>query len=433
MKFPRSFSARSLSEIAWVVGGQAVIAIGTLVGVRLLTQFLSPTCYGLVSLALGVSTVAIATAFTPLIQAAMHFYPAMAATGSLSSLRDSIYRCLQRVGRLAVPISTIAAFGYFMSSHKSRLLGFVLMAIMVCEWFTSLNLAILNSARRQRRFALWVASLTWARPLVAIAAVGIIGESATAVLSAYLAASVAILVMFHSDLWSTAKLSPTNVPTGTEEIGTALDRKVWSYASSLIPLGLIGWIINLGDRYIIGGVLGLHFAGVYAAVYGLSSVPLTIIGGTIEQAVRPVYQHAVSTRDCARANVIFVQWLVAVAAACAGCIIVIYRWHNLLAELFLGPQYRRQAGLMPWIAAGYGIRCIAGVFERVCYAYGGTSRVLLIQCSAAAATIVATPTGIYFGGLKGAAAAVPIYFGVQLIVSALLSHKFIQNAGGVRR
>jgi len=115
-----------------------------------------------------------------------------------------------------------------------------------------------------------------------------------------------------------------------------------------------------------------------------------MIGGTIEQAVRPVYQHAVSRRDGARANVIFVLWLIAVAAACAGCVIVIYRWHNLLAELFLGPQYRGQAGLMPWIAAGYGIRCVAGVFERVCYAYGGTSRVLLIQCSAATATIVAT-------------------------------------------
>jgi hypothetical protein len=179
VNFPWSFSARSLSEIVWVVGGQAVTAIGTLVGVPLLTQFLTPTCYGLVSLALGVSTVAMVTACTPLIQAAMHFYPAMAATGSLSSLRDSIYRCLRHVGRLAVPISTIAAFGYFMSSHKSSLLGFVLMAMMVCEWFTSLNLAILNSARRQRRFALWVASLTWARPLVAIAAVGFIGESAT--------------------------------------------------------------------------------------------------------------------------------------------------------------------------------------------------------------------------------------------------------------
>jgi len=59
--------------------------------------------------------------------------------------------------------------------------------------------------------------------------------------------------MFHSDLWSTAKLPPTNVPTRTDEIGTALDRKIWSYAIALIPLGLIGWIINLGDRYIIGG------------------------------------------------------------------------------------------------------------------------------------------------------------------------------------
>ena len=50
---------RQLVEVCWVIGGQAATALGTLVGVRILTQYLSPDGYGVVSLATGMSTLAI--------------------------------------------------------------------------------------------------------------------------------------------------------------------------------------------------------------------------------------------------------------------------------------------------------------------------------------------------------------------------------------
>ena len=42
--------------------------------------------------------------------------------------------------------------------------------------------------------------------------------------------------------------------------------------------------------------------------------------------------------------------------------------HEVLADLFVGKQYRSGSSLMPWIAAGYAIRSTSYVFERVCYA-----------------------------------------------------------------
>jgi len=86
-----------LSSAVWIVGGSALNALGTLVGVRILTQFLTPGSYGVVTLALGMSTLAISIVSTPLTQAAMHFYPAIAATGSVRDLLNSLQRCFLRM------------------------------------------------------------------------------------------------------------------------------------------------------------------------------------------------------------------------------------------------------------------------------------------------------------------------------------------------
>ena len=95
----------------------------------------------------------------------------------------------------------------------------------------------------------------------------------------------------------------------------------------------------------------------------------------------------------------------------------------LFRSLLVGKPYRGAASLMPWIAAGYAIRATSYVFERVCYAYGQTRRVLAIQLCAVAATIVCTPAGVIYWGLKGAAMAVPAYFSVQLAAAIFLARR----------
>jgi O-antigen/teichoic acid export membrane protein len=220
---------------------------------------------------------------------------------------------------------------------------------------------------------------------------------------------------------------------GTAGVGDAqrareLDARMWSYALPLLPLGLIAWASNLGDRYVIGGVLSVADAGVYAAVYGLSSMPFMIVNGTAEQALRPIYQAAVTNGNRLRARKILLLWLGIVVGVCALGVLLFAFGHTLIAAFFVGKPYRHASGLMPLIATGYAIRATSYVFERVCYAYGQTRRVLLIQLWAVAATAVATPLGVVYLGLKGAALAVPLYFSVQLLVAIFLARRTLSEA-----
>ena len=411
-----------LSSAAWIVGGSALNALGTLVGVRILTQFLTPGSYGVVTLALGMSTLAISIVSTPLTQAAMHFYPAISATGSVRDLLNSLQRCFLRMAPWPLGVAVIGGTAYVVWGGGSLLLVVLIVLLLACECWRSSNVSLLNAARRNRQHALWVTTDTWARPLVAAGAVLVVGQSPIAVLTCYVVTSAILILIFSRNIW------PAQAGVAADTDAAALDARMWSYAIPLIPMGVIGWASNLGDRYIIGGVLGVADAGLYAAIYGMSYAPFTLVGTTLELALRPVHQAAVSKGDHARARELFRIWVAAVAGICAVGVVIYSFGHDFLASLFVGKNFRSGSDLMPWIGAGYALRATSYVFERVCYAYGQTRRVLTVQLLALVATVIASPLGVLTLGLKGAAMAVPVYFSVQLLAAIYFATRTLREA-----
>ncbi len=417
---------RHLTDAFWVVSGTALSAIGTLVGIRILTQVLAPGDYGAVSLAQGLSTLAISLVATPLTQAAIHYYPVLNRNNSTAELLASLRRCFGTAIPWIVGGAVLGAIAYAHWSNGSPLLVLTLVLLLASDCWRSANVSLLNAARRHRTYALWVAGDATFRPLLASLAVLALGSSATVVLGAYLVVSVTLMLIFarrDGNTPSAAVASPL-----LQEEPAALDKRMWAYALPLIPMGLIGWVSNLGDRYIIGGLLGVADAGVYAAIYGLSSAPFMMVGGTVELALRPIHQAAVARGDQQQSRRMYRIWLIAVAAVCGMGVIALAFCHALVASFFVGGAYRYASYLMPWIGLGYALRSVSYVFERMCYAYGHTRRVLVIQSWAVAATIVATPLGIVSLGLKGAAMAVPVYFSVQLVAAIVLAHRTIRES-----
>ena len=418
---------RSLKEAIGLAVGTSATALGTLVGVRVLTQFLPPAGYGVLSLILGMSVLAISLASTPLTQAAIHFYPSVAADGSPRLILQSLLRCTMRMAPWIAVGALLAALLYIEWGGGTVALTALAAALLAADCWRAANLSLLNAARRHRRYVAWTFLDAWGRPLAGAAAVFAVGPSATAVLGAYVIVSIGLTMLFGIGLWpGTTDVAPALRPDATES-ASSFDARMWSYALPLIPLGVIGWASNLGDRYVIAGVLSVADAGLYAAVYGLASAPFMMVGGTVELALRPIHQTAVAAGNQARANFILRAWVAVVSVICGLGVLVLAVGHREIATLCVGQAYRQASGLMPWIGLGYAIRSVSYVFERVSYAYARTHRVLLTQLWAVAATVVATPAGVLLAGLKGAAMAVPVYFTVQCLVAIVLARRTLHE------
>src|SRR3954468_5427606 len=80
----RPVLGRLTGELLAVTVGQAVTAIGGLVGVRLLTRALAPAAYGELALAMTMVTGAQQTLLIPIYSSALRFFAPSAAEGRLT-------------------------------------------------------------------------------------------------------------------------------------------------------------------------------------------------------------------------------------------------------------------------------------------------------------------------------------------------------------
>ena len=100
--------------------------------------------------------------------------------------------------------------------------------------------------------------------------------------------------------------------------------------------------------------------------------------------------------------------------------------HSWIAALLLGENYRRVSYLLPWIVGGYALLVLSHVANRICYAHEDTQKIFIVEATGALSAIIIGLLLIKAAGLLGAAAAVPLYFGIQLIVSYQFARRWLR-------
>lgn len=390
--------------------GQALSALGTLAGVRLVTEFVPPAVFGTVALAIGIVALAQGLSAGALMQGVLRLYPECVANGTAAALRRASFSALRLPVLLSMAALLIGLTAWTWRANESPWLGVLAASLLVVEVARSVEITHLNAARRQRGMALLSIADAWLRPALAVLVVWAFGSSAAAVLGGYLAGAVApLLAMYLSCGFDAGAGAAADV--------VVLRERLWRYARPLVPLPLIGWMSAQFDRYLLAALVGLSAAGVYAALYGLASRPFLMLSAGLDLALRQVYYGHVSggRRDAERR---FLRlWFAAVLVPAVSMAVLIGLFHRELAWLLLAAEYRPHSHLMLWIASGYVLLAVSQVFERICYALHDTRSVALVQTAGAMLSIVVGLPLIRAFGLEGAAWAVPVYFGLQLLLT----------------
>jgi O-antigen/teichoic acid export membrane protein len=431
---------RFLSEGAWVAAGQIMSALGTLVGLRLLTGLLPPHVFGEVVLLSGIVLLANGLAATPMMQGVLRFYPEAARTNNVGILRTVTRSYLIRSTLLT---SAICLGGFLLYSAVvpvNRWLGVLIVMLLIVDVARQLELTMLNAARRQRATATWIVLDAWARPTAALAMIAMAGATAVATMVGYVTASGLLLAWLiyrrqgeNGGESGSARPGSAANPTGGVEVENSgarvpephepLSKSLMRYSLPLLPLGVIGWLTGQADRFILGGMIGVEEAGLYAALYGVVSRPFLMAGGMLEAWMRPIYYETVVTREVEQEKRVLQMWMSAIVCAAIAGVGIFLFWYAEIARILLAEPYRANAGLMPWIAAGYGLLLVAQVYGRVCYAHSDTRAVLFSETIGCIVALVTTVYAVSRFGLAGAAFAVPVYFSAQLAVAMILARR----------
>jgi O-antigen/teichoic acid export membrane protein len=401
---------------------QVVAALGQIIGVRLLTEALTPAVFGEIALILGVSTLATSVLVHPTMQALLRYHPEYAHLGSSSPVeRMAMHAILMNICvalSASIPLGILAVAAGWISVPVAVLL----LVLVAADGMQMFRTTIMNASRQHHRYGAWQIAESWGRPLLAYAATSWLGIHPEIVLSSFIVVTLGI----YGVMRSTAHPAPdrTHDRHGNEE---NLLRTFQSYARPLIPLGLLGWLSGMADRYIIGGLLSAQSVGTYAAVYGLASRPFLMLSTFAETSIRPVYYSAVMRNDVQESRKLLSTWFAIVF--CSGTVLCVLMalFHHELAKLLLGPEFREGSYLMPWIAGGYVLLTLYHIAVRVCLAHDAPQVVTATEAGRAVLALAMGFVCIKLYGVYGAAIAVPISCGIQLVASVFLARRSVRS------
>ena len=418
---------RLLADGAWTIGGQLGAALGLVFGIRILTETLSPTVYGGVTLLMGIAMLGSNLFAMPVGQAALRFYPEAVVAGRLRSLTTALRWYFRTTTALLVLLILAGGALYAHARHVPRLEFASLAGVVVMDVARMFDTCFLNAARRQRPYAIWSAAEAWLRPLTAVGFVAWFGESVTHVLVGYAVASAVTYAVMH---WGAVPSTPPAATLGDESAEIAACKEsIWHYALPLVPLAMVTWVSSLSDRFLIGGLRGLAEAGMYAAAYGLASRPLVVLSMSLITTLRPIYYRAVSAGDRVEAARTLRIWVgLAVGGGLAGAL-AIFIARRLIVTVALSREYRAGAALLAPIALGYTFWSVSQAYATVCLAFKRPAYSTWIEVmGAVAAVVIGIPMILWRGGV-GAAWAVPLYYGVEMLLARRLAHAVISRDG----
>lgn len=199
-------------------------------------------------------------------------------------------------------------------------------------------------------------------------------------------------------------------------------REAVLFIGPLLPLGLLSWIVNLGDRYLLAGLSSTADAGRYTAIYSLVMMPLMTLSGIGGLIISPVWfkRSAAGDRRGARQA----RGYLLLYVACAGILGVgaFAVLGEFAASLILAEEYRQHAlGTMLWLAGGAAFLSFGNAMEFDALAKKRTGRITVSYTAAAVVNIVCNLYWIPIYRTHGAAMATCAAFAAFCIASTMFS------------
>lgn len=370
-------------QAAWVAVGQAAVIAAGLASTRIVTSLLPPDAYGEVSLVVGLGALGMGLLCTPVLQAALRFFPEARDSGSIGALRGLTSHYL-RGGVLIIALFLAiagATWTYFGGSALPYVIFLAAGALVGSEAWRNFESGFLNGARRQREFAIRAIADALARPAAVTMLLLLVARNSLAVIAGFAIGSAIVSVLLRRQSVS----GETREPWGKDPWVLAHRGRFLAYAMPLAPLAAMNWIMSMGGRYVLAAHWGTGAVGIYWAAYAIGSQPFIAANAIVHSTLRPALYDAVAAGDAAREQRIMRAWLLLVTGFAVSGWGLVWLFAEPVCSILLGSAFGEAAGLLPWIAAAHALQMVQQAFEITLYAHGQSTRLVSLQAVAAVA------------------------------------------------
>tara|TARA_B110000908_G_C10190734_1_gene420344 strand:+ start:149 stop:1396 length:1248 start_codon:yes stop_codon:yes gene_type:complete len=394
----------------WVIwAGQISYIILRLLGIRILTELLTPNDWGLLALALATILFFRNVFCSPWFESSVRFYFTFDKIGQSNDLINFINKKLIRFTILSIPLLIAVSYMIFVSKN-GQVLYFIplVLGLFVVETNKQYQLGLLNAKQKHRSYARWLVLDEFLRVLIAIALLYTFEFSAFYALLGYFFGSV-ISSVYLLPYWQTLNIVIGNKHNPIES------SKVYSYAKPLAFLAVLCWITNLGDRFIMAEYVSLEEVGLYAAAYGLGSQGFIMFNTVIQLYLRPKLMAAAGQLGDSSWMTYLAFWFALSLVFGVFGLTIIFHYSDTIIGLLLGSNFNGIGQMLLFICVAFAIQGLKQVLEQVIYLAHLTIYLVYTEIFT---TLVACFSYMYFipiyGGL-GAAFATAFTMSVSLL------------------
>lgn len=278
------FKSHHIGEAGWVFLGQAGTTLGSLFGLKLLTQILPPQVYGRANLLEIAVLFPSWLLFAPVLQAIVRLYAPSRESGGLAPLMHtalSLYwvaSCLVTAGGILVIHG-----GFFDGSNYPPSALYLALLILLSGAWQGLGNGVCHAARLRKRTAVLSILSTWGRPLSAAALIFFYGPSLASVLCGFLVSSLLILPFVFEPVLGILRVERKKTWVHPEML-----RKILRYGGPYAAWSLFAWGQMYADRYALQMALGAASVGSYAVAVQVAALPFNLLAAYLVQLTTPI-------------------------------------------------------------------------------------------------------------------------------------------------
>lgn len=409
--------------VGWVVAGQMAAGIGSLLSITLLTYLLGVSEFGRAVILLGLELFLFNLLARPFMQAGIRLRAEVVSSQDAVTIRLALNDHLYPAIAGGAVLFIIGGFLAHFWAGEGLGAGLALACLLIAESLREREMTQLNAARRQKDWGAWQICEAFGRPIFAALAVFLLGARAEAVVLGYAAFTLASFILYSKliKFEGLQEIKSARSPSQGGSLNSeAYVSRIRRFAIPIMPTAIAIWITSIGDRYVITGLIGVGAAGLYAATYAIISAPFIRLNAVLETWLRPdLFRSFSEPATGAFARILKTWLLLAFVIGMAG-VVATQILHEFVAALFLAEDFQPGSALMLPIAVGYLFFNLTTPLIKTFEALEFTGLVFVVHLATALASVAVTIPLVMRLGITGAAFAVPIYFGIQLLISSIL-------------
>ncbi|KAB2888657.1 MAG: lipopolysaccharide biosynthesis protein [Desulfobulbaceae bacterium] len=421
MEFKRII--RLAKEGIWILLGQISIVAGSLVLVRVLTQYLDPDQYGYLALGLTIASFVNQVVMGGITNSIGRFFSIAAGRGELKLFFESCYHLMTYASILVVIIITVLALVRIIApiSQWIDLANIALIFATISGWNAGCN-AIQNAARHRPIVAFHGGLEVWLKILFSVLLIYMFEPSSVLIMVGFIFSAILVTC---SQFVFLNRIGISEHPTDATSPNWGF--RMWSYAWPFSIWGIFTWAQQISDKWALQAFGSLEEVGLYAVIFQLGYTPISLVMQMVMAFLGPIlFQRSGSATD-EKSNraVHLIAWRITLLGLSFTAIatILTFTLHEKIFELFVAKKFHEVSYLLPWMIFSGGIFSAGQILSLKILAQIKPKALIGVKVFSAIVGLLANIVGAVLFGLEGVVTSMIIVSSVYFLLMIFLSRK----------